>query len=182
MNIRKVYKKENLCRGMDNDCVLDNCITKAVTDIIIIDSKYFCKIQGSRIIQATRIHWTTNSTAIDLDGHKYTFADSCFMISPMNVVQSTVQNSINDKRIIVEDNYDTIIVPKIWTIQELYYKNQYIDFGRPLYSLCTGTWITLFSIRVMIVETILQEDAAIIETDINTILVTGSSFSIIDRC
>lgn len=179
MSIRKVYKKENLCRSFDS-CT-DNTATKIICDIIIVDDKYFCKIQGSRVIQATRIHWKTSGTAIDLDGHKYTFADSCFMISP-------VGRTVTDERIIVEDNYDPFNVPVAWTTQDLWYKDQYINFGRPLYSLCPGSWITILesgsnasNVRTMVLETIVQDDSVVIETDTNTILVTGSSFSIIDR-
>lgn len=101
---------------------------------------------------------------------------------------SPVGRTVTDERIIVEDNYDPFNVPVAWTTQDLWYKDQYINFGRPLYSLCPGSWITVLesssnanNVRTMVLETIVQDDSVVIETDTNTILVTGSSFSIIDR-
>lgn len=163
MNIRKVYKKENFSGNSE-------------TDMVIVDNKYFCKIQNSRVTHSGRIHWTTANTAVDIEGTKYTFADSCYMIGPMIPREHM--------RTVIEDNFECIIpgnIPKIWTTTELSFKEHHIEFTRPLYSLCAGTWITFNGTRTMVLETILKDDSVITEIEGHTILVLGASFSIIDN-
>lgn len=151
MGIIKVYKKENLCRDADTNNI------ESVEDITVVDEMFFSYIKNRRVIFCRRIHWISSNSAVDTDGIKYTFADSCFMIGPL---LGTSSGSI-------QTDLEKFGVPSVWTSEYYLDKSISIDFGRPIYSLCSGIFITFYDGPVkchgMITMTILLDDYAVIE-------------------
>jgi len=112
--INRVYKKE------DPD------------EIYIVTDKYFCCMIDRGLEKAMRIHYISQSEAVDLEGNKYTFSDTCFIIS-----------RILNKHRQVYSGYTNSVLPQVWMKRSglITDTNKLIIFGMAAYLLVPGTKI-----------------------------------------
>lgn len=124
--MKRVYKKETAVFDISSG------ISRNVEDICLIFGGYLCKIVDKSLVSATRIHPTSLCEAIDLEGYKYTFSDSCFIVS----------RTLGGRREI-HSNYEIIDIDSTWTKTCGTLEGANVSFGVPVYTLTPGSRIIL---------------------------------------
>lgn len=123
--MKKVYKKDTLI------CDMSTGVCRNTEDMYVICGGYFCRLSDRRLVSSSRIHFISPSEAVDLDGNKYTFSDTCFVISRLLGNQRTVYSDFH------------IGVPNdLWTrTQGININKKNISLGTYAYCLVPGSKI-----------------------------------------
>jgi hypothetical protein len=122
--MKKVYKKSSMVFDMTT------CTDRQTDDMHIICGGYICKVLNGSLMTASRIHFIATQEAVDLDGNKYTFSDTCFVVSRLLGGQRTVHT-----------DFATSIPQESWQKTQGTLDGNIVSIGSPAYTLTPGTKI-----------------------------------------